>query len=62
MPVEVRVGERVEKVAMAGGNGQLTVAKGDTVTLDPHSRVLRRAEHIEDFQKFKEEQAKAKKG
>ena len=58
MPVEVRVGDRVEKVAMVGGSGQLTVAKGATVTLDPHSRVLRRAEHIEEFQKFKEEQAK----
>ena len=58
MPVEVRVGDRVEKVAMVGGSGQLTVAKGATVTLDPHSRVLRRAEHIEDFQKFKEGQAK----
>ncbi len=58
MPVEVRVGDRVEKVAMVGGSGQLTVAKGATVTLDPHSRVLRRAEHIEEFQKFKEGQAK----
>ena len=58
MPVEVRVGDRVEKVAMVGGSGQLTVAKSATVTLDPHSRVLRRAEHIEEFQKFKEEQAK----
>ena len=58
MPVEVRVGDRVEKVAMVGGSGQLTVAKSATVTLDPHSRVLRRAEHIEDFQKFKEGQAK----
>ena len=58
MPVEVRVGDHVEKVAMVGGSGQLTVAKGATVTLDPHSRVLRRAEHIEEFQKFKEGQAK----
>ena len=58
MPVEVRVGDRVEKVAMVGGSGQLTVAKSATVTLDPHSRVLRRAEHIEEFQKFKEGQAK----
>ena len=47
---------------MSLGFGELPLPAGATYTLDPHSRVLRRAEHIEAFQKFKEEQAKGKKG
>ena len=62
MPVEVRIGKDIQTVPMALGFGELHLPAGATYTLDPHSRVLRRAEHIEQFQKFREEQAKGKKG
>ncbi|EZP37623.1 M1 family metallopeptidase [Janthinobacterium lividum] len=62
MPVEVRIGKEIHTVPMSLGFGELPLPAGATYTLDPHSRVLRRAEHIETFQKFREEQAKGKKG
>ena len=61
MPVEVRVGQEVHQLPMSLGFGDVYLPPGATYTIDPHSRVLRRAEHIEQYQQFKEEQAKAKK-
>ena len=60
LPVEVRVGERVVGVPMTDGRGSVTLPAGATYTLDPHSKVLRRLEHIEQFQKYQEEQRKRK--
>jgi aminopeptidase N len=62
MPVEVRIGKEIHTVSMSLGFGELPLPAGTTYTLDPRSRVLRRAEHIETFQKFREEQVKGKKG
>ena len=59
MPVEVRVGERIETVAMKDGVGSLALPTGATFTLDPHSKLLRRLEHIEVFQEY--EKSKRKK-
>lgn len=56
MPIEVRVGQRVEQVSMTGGQGQLSIPSDATWTIDPRSRVLRRAEHIEAYQAYREEQ------
>jgi aminopeptidase N len=50
MPVEVRVGDRVERVAMEGGRGELTVPAGTHVVIDPAARVLRRSEAVERYQ------------
>jgi len=61
MPVEVRVGQEVHQLPMSLGFGDVYLPPGATYTIDPHSRVLRRAEHIEQYQQFKEEQAKARK-
>ncbi len=62
MPVEVRVGERVETVPMEDGRGSLALPAGATWTLDPRSKILRREQRIERFQQYKEAQAKAKEG
>lgn len=61
MPVEVRVGQEVHQLPMSLGFGDVYLPAGATYTIDPHSRVLRRAEHIEQYQQFREEQAKARK-
>ncbi|WP_426115402.1 M1 family metallopeptidase [Massilia sp. PWRC2] len=52
MPVEVRVGERIETLTMADGSGTFTLPAGSTYTIDPHSKLLRRLEHIEAFQAY----------
>lgn len=62
MPVEVRVGERIETLAMKDGSGSISVPAGATWTIDPHSKVLRRLEHIEAYHEYQEaEKAKKKK-
>jgi aminopeptidase N len=61
MPVEVRVGDRVERVPMTDGRGQVAVPAGATFTVDPESKVLRREPHIEAWQKYDEAQKKAAK-
>ena len=60
MPVEVRVGSKLVLVPMVGGRGSVALPAGATYTLDPHSKVLRREEHIERFQQYQEEQKKRK--
>ena len=62
MPVEVRVGERIVNVAMTDGRGSIALPEGASYTLDPHSKLLRREQHIERFQEWQEEQKKLKKG
>jgi len=53
MPVEVRVGDRVETLAMTGGRGHLALPDGASYTIDPGSKLLRREPHIEAYQKYK---------
>jgi aminopeptidase N len=52
MPVEVRVGGKVETVEMIDGQGSIALPDGAAWTLDPHSKLLRRAKHIEEFQQY----------
>ena len=58
MPVEVRVGERIETLAMKDGSGSISVPAGATWTIDPHSKVLRRLEHIEAYQEYEKNKRK----
>ncbi len=58
MPVEVRVGNKIETVAMQDGTGSVALPAGATWTLDPHSKVLRRLEHIEAFQAYEKNKRK----
>lgn len=60
MPVEVKVGNRVVSVPMADGRGSVDLPEGTAYTLDPHSKVLRREQHIERYHEYQEEQKKKK--
>jgi aminopeptidase N len=58
MPVEVKVGDRVVNVPMTDGRGSVALAEGTAYTLDPHSKVLRREQHIERYHQWQEEMKK----
>ena len=49
MPVEVEVGDRIERVAMTDGTATLPVPADAHVIIDPFARVLRYSQQIEDF-------------
>ncbi len=57
MPVEVQIGDRIEKIAMAGGKGSLAVPAGQHVVLDPEGKILRRSEDVDRLQQWWYEQA-----
>ncbi len=59
MPVEVRVGDHIAKVAMADGKGELTLPPQALYTIDPSSRVLRQLAHIDEWRL--QEEARKKK-
>ncbi|HRO62857.1 M1 family metallopeptidase [Thermomonas sp.] len=59
MPVQVRVGDHVVDVSMAGGHGQVAIAANESYTLDPHSRVLRDLPWMADYQRDMAERARA---
>ncbi|MFC3558506.1 M1 family metallopeptidase [Sphingomonas qilianensis] len=50
MPIELQIDGRIEKLAMTGGRGTLTVADGAHIVLDPHARVLKRSTAVEAYQ------------
>ncbi len=50
MPVEVQVGDRIEKLAMTGGRGTLDVPADAHVVIDPWARVLKRSTAVEELQ------------
>lgn len=59
MPIEVRVNDRIERLSMANGQGTLQLPPNARVTIDPASRVLRHAPHI-DAWKAEQNQTKKK--
>jgi aminopeptidase N len=58
MPVEVRVGDHVLSVPMTDGRGSIALPEGASYTLDPHSKLLRREQHIERYRQYQEEMKK----
>ncbi|HWH17074.1 MAG TPA: M1 family metallopeptidase [Allosphingosinicella sp.] len=50
MPVEVKVGEKIERLAMANGSGEITIPAGAHFVLDPGGRILRRSRDIDALQ------------
>ncbi|HEX5342192.1 MAG TPA: M1 family metallopeptidase [Duganella sp.] len=60
MPLEVRINNRIEKLAMANGEGELALPPHALVTIDPQSRVLRQQDHIDEWKAI-EDKKKAKK-
>ncbi|WP_229503690.1 M1 family metallopeptidase [Massilia putida] len=61
MPLDVRVGGRIVTLPMADGHGSIALPAGATYTLDPHSKILRREERFEIFQRYQERQQKQAK-
>ncbi|WP_343520902.1 M1 family metallopeptidase [Sphingomonas sp.] len=59
MPVDVRVDGRVVTLPMTGGTGE--TADGVSVTLDPHSKILRQSDAIDKYQAWQAEQRKDKR-
>ncbi len=49
MPLEVRIGDAITALPMTGGTGVVKVPPGVLVTIDPHSKVLRRDEDVEAY-------------
>jgi aminopeptidase N len=62
MPLDVRLGGRTVTLPMADGHGSIALPAGATYTVDPHSKILRREERFEIYQRFQERQQKAKAG
>lgn len=50
MPIEVQIGDSIERVPMADGRAVLTIPPDAHVVIDPMARVLRRSEAVEQFQ------------
>lgn len=59
MPLEVRINDRIERLPMTNGQGTLTLPPHARITIDPASRVLRHAPHI-DAWKAEQNQSKKK--
>ena len=53
MPIEVSVDGRVTTVPMTGGHGSVTAPAGALVTIDPHSKVLRRDPALEAYAAYR---------
>ncbi|WP_292022980.1 MULTISPECIES: M1 family metallopeptidase [unclassified Brevundimonas] len=58
MPVEVEIDGGVQVVAMTGGRGEIAVAPGAHVLIDPQNKVLRQMDVIDDLQAYKAAHAK----
>ncbi|KQM63680.1 peptidase M1 [Sphingomonas sp. Leaf17] len=53
MPVEVQIGDRIERVAMTDGTATLSVPAGAHVIIDPFARALRYSQQIEDYRNWR---------
>jgi aminopeptidase N len=60
MPLEVRVNDRIEKLPMTDGHGELTLPAHALVTIDPYSRVLRQQAHIDAWKRDEDARKKNK--
>ena len=58
MPVDVAVGGRVTHLRMTGGFGSLALPHGAHVVIDPDAKLLRRSVAIEDYQAWRDTQAR----
>ncbi|MFJ1471971.1 M1 family metallopeptidase [Massilia orientalis] len=61
MPLDVRVDGRIVTLPMADGRGSIALPPYATVTLDPHSKILRREKRFEVFQRYQERTQKQAK-
>jgi aminopeptidase N len=56
MPIEVSVDGKVQKVAMEGGRGAISLPRDAHVVIDPAARVLRRSIAVEEMQQWRKTQ------
>lgn len=61
MPVEVRVDGRIVTLPMTGGTGELAAGPGVAVVIDPHSKILRRSEAIDQYQAWRAAQPQGRR-
>ncbi|MTV41882.1 M1 family metallopeptidase [Duganella radicis] len=61
MPLEVRINNRIEKLAMSDGHSELALPPDALVTIDPRSRVLRQQDHIDEWKAIEDKKKKEKK-
>ncbi len=59
MPVEVRVGDRIETLPMIDGRGHIALLAGATFTIDPRSKLFRDEPHIDAYQKYEAQRSRA---
>lgn len=57
LPVEVKVDRRIERLAMAGGQGSIAVPVGAHTVIDPGGKILRRSADIDALQNWQHEEA-----
>ncbi|CAN5128055.1 M1 family metallopeptidase [soil metagenome] len=53
MPLEVSVNDKITTLPMKDGSGVVTAPEGAMVTIDPHSKILRRDLAIEAYQAYR---------
>ncbi|WP_010164292.1 M1 family metallopeptidase [Sphingomonas sp. PAMC 26617] len=58
LPVEVQIGGRVVRLPMSAGFGSVAVAPGTHVVVDPAARLLRRSIAVEQYQAWRDDQAR----
>ncbi|NQZ07105.1 MAG: M1 family metallopeptidase [Algicola sp.] len=61
MPLEVKVGDNVVTLAMTGKQGSVSVGKGEAVTADPHSKILRDQPYIDNYRAFNRKQTRKRR-
>jgi aminopeptidase N len=58
MPVEVQIDDHVIRLPMTGGTGSLIVPRRAHIVTDPFSRILKRSRAVEDYQAWKDSEAR----
>ena len=56
MPVEVQIGDKIERVSMTDPAGAIVVTNGAHIVIDPFARVLKRSQAVEEYQAWREAQ------
>jgi aminopeptidase N len=56
MPLDVRVGSDTKSLSMKAGEGRLRLPNGAHAVIDPHSKILRQSDAIDELQKWRNKQ------
>ncbi|MCM8730345.1 M1 family metallopeptidase [Hephaestia sp. GCM10023244] len=61
MPLEVRVGDRIETLAMRDGTGTLAVPASVHIVADPRAKILRQSDTVDAFRAWRQAQTDKRK-